>query len=236
MKLGGAAGRGRQRGAATVEFYVVAFFVLVPLLMAVLQMGMFMLAKNTVNLAALSVARAGAASGGDRSEMRRAYATALAPLYVAQGMRAMGSGGLKDITASNYAQVMGAAYAGAMADIGLTLSSFTALNPTRDAFKDFGVTRNGATVIPVYGLAASNPVGSVSQQRRSDALLLKVQVRHCYVMVFPIINKIVAGVLNDYKNPAVPPADRLCYARDGVPLISQAVVRMTVPPLASNFN
>lgn len=236
MRPGGAAGRGRQRGAATVEFYLVAFFVLVPLLMAVMQMGMFMLAKNTVNLAALAVARAGAASGGDRSEMRRAYATALAPLYVAQGMRAVGSGGLRDITASNYAQVMGAAYASALVDIGLTFSSFTALNPTKASFKDFGIARNGNTVIPVYGLATSNPVGSASQQRRSDALLLKVQVQHCYVMVFPIINKLVSEVLNDYTNPSIPVADRVCYARDGVPLISQAVVRMTVPPLDSNFN
>jgi hypothetical protein len=235
MMRGRATLRARQRGAATIEFYVTAFLVLVPLLMAVMQMGMFMLAKNTVNLAALSVARAGAASGGDRGEMRRAYATALAPLYAARGLGAAGGGGLRDVSAGNYAQVMGVAYASAMADISTTFSSFTSLNPTRASFQDFGVNRNGATVIPVYGLASSNPVGSRSQQRRSDALLLKVQVRHCYVMVFPIIDALVTGVLNSVSSGASA-TDRLCYARSGVPIVSQAVVRMTVPPVASNFN
>jgi hypothetical protein len=223
---------GRQGGAATLEFYVAAFLVLIPLVMAVLQMGMFMIAKNTVNVAALSAARAGAASGGDASEMRRAYAAGLAPLYAGTGLSAIG-GTLGDVNGgTDYAKVMTAAYGSAFADIALTLSSVRIMNPLRAAFDDFGVQRNGQKIIPVTGLETNNPIGGRSQQRRSDALLLKVQARHCYRMVMPFIDKAIIEVL---RNMNLNAQDQLCYANNGVPINSQAVVRMTVPPIAANF-
>jgi TadE-like protein len=212
----------REGGAATLEFYVVSFFVLIPLMMAVLQLGMLMLAKNTVNLAALATARAGAATGGDRGEMRRAYAEAISPLFAATAM----NGNLQDVGAADFDLVASAAYGRALLGIG-TESTFRTLNPTPASFADFGVERNGVVRIPVTGLDASNPVGERSRQRRSDALLLKVEVRHCYRLIFPLIDDIILNVVG-LRDPR-------CMLINAVPIVSHAVVRMTVPPVAGNF-
>ena len=215
----------RAGGAVTIEFFIVAAGVFIPLVLGVLQMGMLMMAKNTVNLAALSVARAGAASGGDAGEMRRAYASALAPLYASAALNA-------NLTDVNYPAAMTATYARALIEVATPLTSYQVLNPTPASFRDFGVTRNGVRVIPVTGLDTSNGVGASSRQRRSDALLLKIQVRHCYRLVFPIIDRMIIGTLRRFNVNA---GDQMCYAANGVPIQAQGVVRMTVPPRSNNF-
>jgi Flp pilus assembly protein TadG len=214
----------REGGAATMEFYIIAFFVLIPLLMATLQLGMLMLAKNTVNLAALATARAGAATGGDRTVMGRAYTEALSPLYAATAL----TGDLEDVGSLGYDVVASGAYAHAALDVGLTLSTFRTLNPVPASFQDFGVERNGVRIIPVTGLETNNAVGAVSRQRRSDALLLKVEVSHCYKLVFPVIDKMILWVVG-LRNPGC------ALVNNGVPIVSHAVVRMTVPPVSTNF-
>lgn len=213
----------RECGAATLEFYIIAFFVLIPLLMATLQLGMLMLAKNTVNLAALATARAGAATGGDRVAMQRAYTEALSPLYAATAL----NGDLQDVGTLGYDPLASGAYLRAAIDVGLTLSTFRTLNPVPASFQDFGVDRNNVRMIPVTGLETNNAVGSVSRQRRSDALLLKVEVRHCYKLVFPVIDDMILWMIGW--------RDLRCMAANAVPIISHAVVRMTVPPIAGNF-
>ncbi len=210
----------RQDGAASVEFFVI-FLVAITLIMAVLQMGMFMVAKNTVNLATFAAARAGAASGGDMGQMKAALAKGLAALYVAKGLRLAGSNGLTDVSAGNFVQVEGAAYS--YAYYGL-LSEIKILNPTKKAFTDFGVPKpNGkpGRIIPATGLLTDTAVGAASQQTRADALLLKIRVRHCYEIVFPLIPSFSGDIL--------------CAARNGVIIESQAVVRMTAPAVEDNF-
>ncbi|MFZ6843628.1 TadE/TadG family type IV pilus assembly protein [Undibacterium sp. RuTC16W] len=236
----------RQLGAATVEFYVVSFFVLIPVIMGMMQMGMFMVAKNTVNLAALATARAGAASKGHKGEMATAFATALSPLYVAKGIGALNNAGFTDVSNGNYAQIMGVAYLRARTDVSMPYNSITKLNPTANSFADFGVTdRSGNRIIPTTNILNDNAVGAKSHQTRADALLLKVQVRYCYEMVFPVIDELIykAMTINPLTQlPAIlSPAELACMARKppnnlrGIPIISQAVVRMTTPPLQSNF-
>jgi len=241
----------RQRGAASVEFYVVSFFVLIPLIMAILQMGMFFIAKNTVNLATFAAARAGAASGGDRDQMQHAFAKAVSALYVAKGLRLSGSGGLDDVNNGNFETVISGSTAwayGLGTKSPLSLDSMTILNPTAAAFSDFGVSnRAGGKIIPVSGLLTDNVVGGASRQTRADALLLKLEVHHCYEMIFPIIDALVSEVMFNplWYNPLSRPIkDNACLAKHpsldgrmvyGVPIVSQAVVRMTVPPLQGNF-
>jgi hypothetical protein len=230
----------KQSGATTVEFYVVAFFVLIPLIMAVMQMGLFIVAKNTVNLATFTAARAGAASGGDQSEMKRGLLNALSPLYVARGLGALGSNGLRDVSNGNFSTVMSAAYASAAIDWAMPMNSLTVLNPSKAAFNDFSIQNphGSGRVIPVTNLMNDMSVGSSSQETRADALLLKIEVRYCYEMVFPMIDEAVGLLLEQFSTSI---NDRLCYARKppnnrrGIPIVSQAVIRMTTPPLQSNF-
>ncbi len=216
--------RHSQRGAATVEFYVVGFFVLIPLIMAIMQMGMYMVAKDTVNLAALAAARVGAA-GGTKSDMRNQFAKAIAPLYPT---------GATPVTAGNYAIAMGSAYAKATVDaVNPVFTSISVLNPTQQSFNDFGIAgSNGSRVIPTTNLLTDTRVGAQSRQSRADALLLKVQVRYCYPMIFPVIDKLVTAMLLLAPGSA---SDAACYAADRVPIVAHAIVRITEPPLASNL-
>ncbi len=232
---------GPQRGAATVEFYIVAFFAFIPLLMAILQLGMFMMAKNTVNTAALGVARAGGASGGDKTAMLNAFATGVMPLYASTGLKSVnGSGGDKEVTAGNYPMVYTLAMTRAMTEVRLPTNSITVLNPSAASFRDFGINRAGVgRIIPHTNLDIDrNVVGAASGQTRADALLLKIELRYCYEMVFPIIDAMITQTL---RLTNTSPSDQACYGpnpftkRRGIPIRSQAVVRMTVPPVQGRF-
>lgn len=231
----------RQRGATMVEFAIVSFLVLGPIILAILQLGLFMVAKNTVNTAALGVARAGAATGGDPAAMRGAFATGIVPLYAASGMAALGAD--KEVTAGNYPVVYAAARERAFAAT-LKVSPvnrITVLNPTSAAFKDFGVKKPGVgIVIPHTNMDFEHDkVGAASGQTRSDALLLKIELRYCYAMVMPVIDDIIAKINMNFLSGDM--LDNACYAkslidgRRGIPIKSQAVVRMTVAPVGKNF-
>jgi Flp pilus assembly protein TadG len=213
-----------QRGAATVEFYIVGFFVLIPLIMAIMQTGMYMVAKDTVNLAALAAARVGAA-GGTKADMRNQFAKTIAPLYPSSGT---------PITTGNYAVAMGTSYAKATVDaVNPLFTSISVLNPTQQSFNDFGIAgSNGSRVIPTTNLLTDMRVGAQSRQSRADALLLKLQVRYCYAMIFPVIDKLVASAMSLVSTS---PSDDACYAADRVPIVAHAIVRITEPPLAGNL-
>ena len=233
----------RQDGAASMEFFVLFLFAIM-LIMGILQMGMFMVAKNTVNLATFAAARVGAASGGDKEQMKRALAKGLSGLYVAKGLRLAGSSGLTDVSTGNFQQVITNATAYAYAAASLPRNEIKILNPTKKAFADFGVPNPSGKkgrIIPATGLLTDTVVGSASGQTRADALLLKVKVRHCYELTFPVIDYWVYWTLS--KDPAHI-ADLPCLAKHpwpdgrmgyGVIIESQAVVRMTAPAVEDNF-
>ncbi len=229
----------RQRGAATVEFYIVAFLAFIPLMMAILQLGMFMVAKNTVNTAAVMVARAGAASGGDRDAMQRAFATGVMPLYASTGLLWVGGGVQKDVSVGNYSLVYMKAMGRAVVETKLPYNSITVLNPTAASFTDFGIDKPGVgRIIPHTNLDVDRgKVGGASGQTRADALLLKVEIRYCYGMVFPIIDAMITEVLRWSTTDL---SAHACYMNKevlgrGIPIVSQAVVRMTVPPVQGRF-
>lgn len=205
----------RQGGQGTIEFYLMAALVLIPLFLAILQLGLLVMAKNTLNVATLEAARAGAASGGDRGAMKDALALGLSPLFVADA-RAITGTGSGDITAGNYAPILGAALVKSKV-INLA-STIKVINPTAKSFSDFGVSRNGDVVIPVTNVYDNTAVGASSGQTRADALLLKIEVHYCQPLVVPIVKEFI------------PAGDPKCAVVDGVSLVSQAVVRITVPP------
>ena len=72
----------KHRGAASVEFYIVTLFVMLPLVLGILQLGMLYVAKNTLNHATFMAARAGALHHGSRPVMSDQLAKGLVPLYV----------------------------------------------------------------------------------------------------------------------------------------------------------
>ena len=217
-----------QRGQGTIEFQIISVLVLFPLLMGVIQMGLLVVSKNTLNVAALGAARAGAASGGDHDAMKAALVVGLAPLHASSAKASTGVG-MGDITSANYALVMGKALAASA----LTNPLFSAIpvrNPTANAFADFGVKTKLGTIIPVTNVYDNAAVGARSGQTRADALLLKIDVRYCEELVIPIIKDLILATLNGPFSGASAP-DRVCYLAGRVPLTSQSIVRMTVAPI-----
>ncbi|WP_268907160.1 TadE family protein [Collimonas humicola] len=220
-----------QHGAASVEFYVVSFFVFIPMVMAVLQLGLFFVAKNTVNLATFAAARAGAAAGGDKTAMANNFAKAVVPLFANTTV---------DVSNSNYATVFSEAYLKARVYMALPLlNSIEILNPTSASFTNFGIPKpgGGGRIIPTTNIMNDNRV--LGGQTRADALLLKIEVRFCYRMPIPIIDKMVSIVLLGLDKdlpilPSLDPKDIACYSgvdgAYGIPIKSQAVIRMTEPP------
>jgi Flp pilus assembly protein TadG len=223
-RLSGYLWKSRSGGAATVEFYIVSFFVFIPLVMAVMQMAMFFVAKNTVNLATFAAARAGAASGGDKSVMRSTFTKAIVPFY---------ANTTAEISTSNYVETMLKGYARASVDtFNPIFFKLDILNPTAASFSDFGVAKpgGGGRIIPTTNLSLYNQVGGSSQQTRADALLLKVEARYCYPLIFPVIDKLITKTLIGIGASL---EDIACYEANRIPIKSQAVIRMTEPPDSS---
>src|SRR5215510_1528023 len=103
---------GRHRGAASIEFYIVSLLVLLPLVMAILQLGMLFVAKNTLNHATFMAARAGSMANGSRSVMLNYLAKGLVPLYARTS---------EPIDSGNVVQVIVPAFAQARLDVALPI-------------------------------------------------------------------------------------------------------------------
>lgn len=98
----------RSHGAASVEFYIVTLFVMLPLVLGILQLGMLYVAKNTLNHATFLPARAGALDHGSRATMLQHLAKGLVPLYARTSER---------IDSTNVARVVAPAFTQAFADV-----------------------------------------------------------------------------------------------------------------------
>jgi hypothetical protein len=177
----------RRRGQSMVEFLVV-FPVLIFLLLGVTQWALIYQARSTLNHAALLAARAGALNNGSRAEMRDGLAAGLTPLFATEASDA------------GYAQ----ARARAAAEINVArLASFELVNPTAEAFSDFGQPRldgQGSATdreIPNDTLIYRNTrVGSASGVSVQDANVLHIRVNYCYRLVVPVVGRMIHTVSN----------------------------------------
>jgi len=128
---------------------------------------------------------------------------------------------MNDISAANYTQVVGAAITAAkLQDI--AYSKITVHNPTAASFQDFGIDKGGDRIIPVTNVYDATTVKPNSGQTHADALLLKIEVRYCAELVIPVVDELILMFNSD---PAC-----LYLGEKRVPIVSQAVVRITVPP------
>ncbi len=174
------AGRFKQRGAALAETVVVLPMLLLVGLTTV-QFAMIYEARATLNYAALMAARAGAVSGVRQEPVRRAFARAMVPLY----------------SPDKNAQGRGSAYAQAYWE-SRTQTIFQVINPTREAFDDFGVQREGSSVrvVPNERLhLKTTQLGTQSGVNVQDANLLKVNIVYGYEMRMPFAGPIIARIV-----------------------------------------
>ncbi|MCZ8133202.1 MAG: DUF192 domain-containing protein [Steroidobacteraceae bacterium] len=206
--------QGRARGAATVEFSIVALLVLVPLMLGVLQVGLLYSAHHALNHATFLAARAGAVEHGRREAMQR---------YLAKGLVALHLRGGTDLDPQSWGGAGAGAYARALAEVRTPwLTRLTVLSPTTASFADFGRPGPaGGTVLPVDTRGPASTVGPTSQQTRADATLLSLRVDYCHPLVVPLVDRLITGTLARFD---LDPYRRGCYAANRLPLRAHALL------------
>lgn len=170
----------KNSGSAMTEFVVVGPIISL-LGLSILQYGMLFFAKNQINHASFMAGRAGAVGNANLENVRRAYASALVPLY---------GGG-----------ETGAEMAASLAKANEDLAGHVRielLNPTKESFDDWNAPAlqtalgTGAKrVIPNSNQAFKDErVGGTSGQTIQDANLIKLRVTQGYMPKVPIVASI----------------------------------------------
>jgi hypothetical protein len=208
----------RQKGAATIEFYLVALLALLPLCLGMLQTSLLLVANHHLDHAAFMAARTGANHQADPGVMRSEFARVVSPLFV-DSTTAVDPG--------NATPRVVAARLRALADV-TAFSRIRVLSPTASAQRDFGEFRDGINVIPSDSLEyRSSSPGPSSGLSLQQANMLRVEFIYCRPLIVPFVRGFMIGLLRQL-DPA--PANLFCYAAGRVPIRSVGVA-----PMQSDF-
>jgi TadE-like protein len=196
----------RSRGVATVEFYIVALFALLPLLLGTLQIGLLLVANHHLDYAAFAAARRGAVSHGDPEAIRSEFTKAIVPLFMSS---------MEPLNRSNVVIRVAGAYARAAADVSLH-ARFTTLAPDPAAQREFAIEREGQWIIPNDSL-------SIRSSGVREANLLKVEVVYCQPLHVPFARELLIGALRRIDRD---PWHHYCYATGRAPIRSVGITPM----------
>lgn len=208
-----------QRGVAIVET-VIALPILLAVILGAIQFGLIYEAKATLNHAALQAARAGAVEHADPDAIRRGLARGLVPLYSPPSSL---SG-----VASTLARVMGDVQTDARIRI---------LNPTQEAFADFGEDVEGVQEIPNDRLhTRSTALGAQSGLNIQDANLLRIEVTYGYELKVPLVNWFITRTLLMFpRSGGYDAFEQQLLRRTMLPIVATSTVRMQSPARMSDL-
>ncbi len=199
----------RQRGAAIAEFVVVLPALLL-LGLGSIQSALFHQAKTTVTYATFEAARTGATTNALKAAMLDQFGLRIAPVFG-------GDGSGSDAVAAIAKGKSEARNAG--------ITRIDIINPTREAFQDFGV-RNPKT--GKIGISNShlkrrnaNDIRANSGVNIQDANLLKIKTTYGYQLKVPLINSLVTAALRK-----IDPQNAAFYDQNRIPITAVATVRM----------
>ncbi|MGE0581791.1 MAG: TadE/TadG family type IV pilus assembly protein [Steroidobacteraceae bacterium] len=193
-----------NRGAATIEFLVVTFVVLVPLIFGTLELALLIVARQTVGVATFMAARAGATGHGDLGAMRRALARGLVPLHAVRGET----------------EAWAASFADAQRPDRTRLEIW---NPRPASFADYGVQVAGRLEIPNVWPRSRTGIGAASRQTIAEANQLGLRVSICRPLLFPITAPLFIAGLRLIDASAFAQG---CYAQGAIALHARALVHM----------
>jgi len=200
--------RRTQKGAALIEWVIVGPLALF-LLMAIIEIGFWMMAKSALNYATFEAARSGAVEHADLTRIKTAFEKAMVPFY---------GGGL------NTDEINKTYVTAVIPDINASFSTLEIVNPTHAVFEDFGVIEAGRYQVPNDNLAYRvNFVGAKSAQSIQDANLLKIKVIYGYKLKIPLVRTVIVNLL---KIATVNEQTLLMYSANRIPIETQAIVRM----------
>jgi TadE-like protein len=186
-------GAPRQKGATSAEF-VIAGAVAILVILAFIQMGFLIIAKQVLNEAAFEGARMGASEHGRRADVLRGIMRKLQPFY-------------QDSTNTNDAKRLALASTKEVLDIDLaninpltaSVLTVTRLSPPAAAFNAFGINVDdgkGHRVLAIpndnleYRTYASNAGLSIQ-----DANEFRIKVTYAYELKVPMMKTVFRSVL-----------------------------------------
>lgn len=206
-----------QRGAAVVESAICMILVLL-LGLAAAQWALIYHAKVLLDHAALQGARAGAVRNADPEAISAGLARALLPLYLPEASVESADGALHERVIPDLQD----------------FATLRILNPTREAFADFGRQDGQAQYIPNTSLSArSSSPGNASRLSIQDANLLKIEIAYGYRLAVPLAGRLMtAGLRLPFVGNLMAPGDQysdaqLEWLENGrLPIVASATVRM----------
>ncbi len=193
------------RGAAAVES-LIALPIVALLMLGAAEWARIYEAKTTLNHAAVQGARAGAVDHAQVTAIQSGVARGMLAFYSPQSGQMAQK--LAELTAS----------------LG-TQSQLRILNPTPQAFNDFGEFKDGRRVIPNDDLhKRSKVVGGSSGVNIQDANLLKVETVWGVELRMPFISQVISFIGQASTTPGS--FEYQLYSRGMIPISSTTVVRM----------
>jgi len=206
-----------QRGGAIVEA-IIALPILLVVILAAIQFALIYQAKATLNHASLQAARAGAVNSASADSIRQGLARGLLPLFTTE----RSADGVAATTARISAELA-------------TDSRLRILNPTREAFADFGQEVDDQRQIPNDRLhVRSTAEGSASGLNIQDANVLKVEVTYGFALRVPIVDWFISRVLLQTQRTTDAFSQQL-LRRNRLPILASATVRMQSPARMSEL-
>lgn len=200
-----------SKGSALIETLVI-FPVFLIITLGALQWSLIYEAKSTLNYATFMAARAGAVQNASPGSIRTALLRGMLPLFSPN----------KNITG-----LLGAAASSSVKVLPYT--RIRILNPTKEAFADFGVYPRNSSVkeIPNSQLnLQKTTVGAQSGLNIQDANILKLEVIYAHELKVPFVNKVITTIVSWFTRDPV----KLAYLRMGrLPILSTSIVRMQSP-------
>lgn len=204
---------GQQRGAAMIET-IVALPVLWLVIGGAIELGLLFQAKATLNHATLQAARAGMVNHASPSALQEGLARGLLPLYSPP---------------SSTTGVQQTLISKVLPDV-QTHSRIRILNPTQEAFTDFGVIEDGQLELPNDELHRAPPTtGDLSNVNVQDANLLKVEVVYGAPLRVPFVAELITRTLNLANTSQFDAFEQGLLASGRLPILATATVRMQSP-------
>ncbi|GGK65874.1 polymorphic toxin-type HINT domain-containing protein [Amphritea balenae] len=206
-------GRVRQLGVAAVES-LIALPVITLLLMGAVEWARIYEAKTTVDHAVTMAARSGSFNNATVESIQQGFAKGVLPYYApAKGQ-----------------------WKNALNKVVVSLATDTQvriLNPTREAFTDFGYQEGGKVYLPNDALhKLPTTLGNRSGINIQDANLLKVEVTWGLPLRMPVIGTLIAQFGEHFV--AKTPKEVDLYSRGMMPITSTTALRMQSPAIRNN--
>lgn len=229
----------RSRGAALVEFFIVALPVFTMLGLGSYQWIVIYEAKATLNHAAFMAARKGSLYNADIDKIKGALAEYMAPLYAPE------DGNTTSLIAKtgvvNGECLPTPHLPGTDEVIRLSCHDVTEhsqiriLNPTTEAFDDFAEPIVGLQEVAIPNLDLNHrntTVGATSGVNIQDANLLKVEIVYGYRLNVPFVEWVFPAVMRRFAEIGST-EDRLLQ-QGRIPIRASSIVRMQTPAIQNS--